>query len=76
MGKQNALIEHDKKIAAARELIKTSHGYVRRDAVKYLKRLERERAEYLRLWDGGALKNEAQNGKTVGEPHKANVRSE
>ncbi len=49
MVKQNALIEHDQKIKDARELIRSTTGFTRRDAQKHLKRLLRERAEYIRL---------------------------
>lgn len=49
MVKRNALIEHDQKIKDARELIHSTTGFTRRDAQKHLKRLLRERAEYIRL---------------------------
>lgn len=49
MAKQNALIEHDRKIQETRELIRTTNGFTKRDAYKYLKRLLKERAEYIRL---------------------------
>ena len=49
MVKRNALIEHDQKIKDARELIRSTTGFTRRDAQKHLKRLLRERAEYIRL---------------------------
>ena len=49
MEKPSALIEHDRKIAATRALIEKSGGFVRRDAIKHLKRLEKEKAEYILL---------------------------
>lgn len=44
----NAIKDHDKKIAEARARIDKSTGCARRDAQKYLKRLLRERKEYYR----------------------------
>lgn len=42
----NAIKDHDKKIAEAHARIDKSAGRARRDAQKYLKRLLRERKEY------------------------------
>ena len=69
MEKPNALIEHKQKIDAARELIEKSSGFVRRDAIKHLKRLEKERAEYIRLMTEARCRRENKNGKTMAEHH-------
>lgn len=44
----SVLVEHEKKIRDVRYLIAHSSGFVKADAKKYLNRLLKEKAEYLR----------------------------
>lgn len=69
MERPNALIEHKRKIAATRALIEKSSGFVRRDAIKHLKRLEKEKTEYIRLMTEARCRRENKNGKTMAEHH-------
>lgn len=69
MEKPSALTEHDRKIAAARALIKTSSGFTKKDAAKHLKRLEKEKAEYIHLITEARYRCENKNGKTMAEHH-------
>lgn len=48
MKEQTALTEHDRKIKAAEERVAKSDGYAKKDAIKHLKRLQKEREIYIK----------------------------
>lgn len=48
MKRQSALAEHDEKIKEAEARVANCSGYAKKDALKYLKRLQKERDIYLR----------------------------